>query len=129
MAHLVLSSSALGELKANTTASQLLVDLRVGIKSVVNTSLLLLIENNLQDLATVFLGAETLADNLNGVDEIVEDGIVDCSECSGAGALLSEGCTGAVGSLWAGEDTARGEDQDMAIRELLLEFTGETFSY
>jgi len=116
----------LRELKANTSSSQLLVDLRVSIESVVNTSLLLLIENNLQDLAAVLLGSETLADNLNGVDEIGQDGVVDCGECSGTGTLLSERSSGAVATLWAGEDTARGEDDDMAVGELLLELTGET---
>jgi hypothetical protein len=72
----------LRELEANTSSSQLLVDLRVSIESVINSSLLLLIENNLQNLATVLLGSETLANNLNGVDEIGKDGVVDCGECS-----------------------------------------------
>jgi hypothetical protein len=72
----------LGELEVNTTACQLSVNLGVGIKAVVNASLLLLIENNLQDLGAIFLGAETLADDLNGVHEVSEDGIVDGGECS-----------------------------------------------
>jgi len=116
----------LGELKTNTTTSQLAVDLRVGIESVVNTSLLLLIKDNLQNLAAVLLSAETLADNLDGEDEVSEDGVVNSGQCSGTGALLSEGCAAAVGALGAGEDTAGGEDQDVAVRELFLELTGET---
>ena len=113
------------ELKTNPTTSQLSVDLRVSIESVVNTSLLLLIEDNLQHLAAIFLGAETLADDLDRVDEVREDGIVDRGECSGTGALLREGCSGTVGALWARENAAGGEDQDMAVGELLLELTGE----
>jgi len=123
--HLVLSSATLRELKRNTTASQLSVNFRVSIESVVNASLLLLIENNLQDLAAIFLGPETLADNLNGVDKICEDGVVNGSQCPGTGSLLCERSSGAVGSLWAGKNTASGEDQDMTVRELLLKLTGE----
>ena len=99
--HLVLST-ALRELKANTTSSQLLVDLGVSIESVVNTSLLLLIEDDLQDLGAILLGAETLADNLNWVDEIAEDGVVNGSECSGTWSLLGLRGSGTVASLWAG---------------------------
>jgi len=116
----------LRELKTDTTSGQLLVDLRVGIKSVIDTSLLLLVKDNLQDLAAVFLGTETLADNLNWVHEIGKDGIVNSSECSGTGSLLSLGGARAVGALWAGKDTAGCEEEDVAVGELLLELTGET---
>jgi hypothetical protein len=100
----------LRELKRNTTTSQLSVHFRVGIESVVNASFLLLIEDNLQDLAAILLGAETLADNLNGVDKICEDGVVNGSQCPGTGSLLCEGSSGAVRSLWAGENAAGSED-------------------
>lgn len=76
----------------------------------IHTTLLLLIQNHLQNLATIFLGAKSLADNLNWVDEIGEDGVVDSGQCSGAGSLLSEGGAGAVAALGAGEDAAGGED-------------------
>ena len=124
--HLVLSSIALGELERNTSTSQLSVDFGIGVKSVVNASLLLLIENDLQQLSSVFLGAETLADNLNGIDEVGENGIVDSGQCSGTGSLLSLAGARAVGSLGAGEDTACCEDEDVAVGELLFELTGET---
>jgi len=93
---------------------------------VINTSLLLLIEDDLQDLAAIFLGAETLANDLNGVDEVGEDSVVDGGKCSGTGSLLSLRSTGAVGALWAGENAARGEEEDVAVGELLLELTRET---
>jgi len=124
--HLVLNSSTLRELKVNTTTRQLLVHLGVSIESVVHTTLLLLIEHNLQDLASILLGAQSLADNLDGVDEVGEDGIVDGGQGSGAGALLRERGARAVGALGAGENAARGEDQDVAVGELLLELTGES---
>lgn len=115
----------MGELETDTTTSQLAVDLRVSIESVIDTTLLLLVEDDLEDLAAIFLGAEALADDLDGVHEVAEDGVVDGGECSGTGSLLSLRGSGAVGALGAGEDTARGKEEDVAVGELLLELTGE----
>jgi len=81
MAHLVLSS-ALWEFETDATTGQLAVDLRVGIESVINTSLLLLVKDNLQDLATILLGAETLANNLDWVNQVGEDSIVNSGKSS-----------------------------------------------
>jgi hypothetical protein len=119
----------LWELEVNTTASQLLVNLGVGVESVINTSLLLLVEDDLQDLSSVLLGAETLSDNLNWEDEILKDSAVNSSECSGTRSLLGLRSSGSVGSLGAGKDTAGSEDEDVTVRELLLEFTGETIQH
>jgi hypothetical protein len=123
---LVLNSSTLRELKVNTTTRQFLVDLRVRIESVIHATLLLLIKHNLQDLASILLGPQSLANDLDGVDEVGEDGVVDSSQSSRAGTLLGEGGARAVGALGTGENTARGEDQDVAVGELLLELTGES---
>lgn len=123
---LVLSRTALRELKVDTTTSKLLVDFRVGIESVINTSLLLLIQDNLQDLGAIFLGTETLANDLDGEDEVGQDSIVDGGQCSGTGSLLGERGAGTVGTLWAGENAAGGEEEDVTVGELLLELTGET---
>lgn len=125
MRHLVLSGTSLGELEGNTTASKLAVDLRVGVEAVVNTTTLLLVEDDLEGLGAVLLGAETLADNLDGEDEVGQDGVVDGGQSTGTGALLGSGVARASGALGAGQDTARGEDQDVAVGELLLELTGE----
>jgi hypothetical protein len=93
---------------------------------VINTTLLLLIEDNLQDLAAIFLGAKTLANDLHWVDEVGEDGVVDGGQCSRTGSLLGERGAGSVAALRAGENAAGGEDQDVTVGELLLELTGET---
>lgn len=124
--HLVLSSTSLGELKGDTTASKLAVDLGVGVEAVVDAAALLLVENDLEGLGAVLLGAEALADNLDGEDEVSQDGVVDGGQGAGAGALLGGGVARAGGALGAREDAARGEDQDVAVGELLLELTGET---
>jgi len=50
---------------------------------------------------------------------------VDGGEGSRARALLLLGVAGAGGALGLGENAAGGEDQDMAVRELLLQLAGE----
>ena len=122
---LELSSAGGGELEENTTASKAVVDLGVGVESVVNTATLLLVKDDLEGLGAVLLGAETLADDLDGVDEVGQDGIVDSSQSARTGALLGLGVARAGGALGLGEDAAGSEDQDVAVGELLLELTSE----
>lgn len=123
--HLVLGSTSLGELEGNATAGELAVDLGVGVEAVVDAAALLLVEDDLEGLGAVLLGAETLADDLDREDEVGEDGVVDGGQGTAAGALLLLGVARAGGALGAGQDAARGEDQDVAVGELLLELTGE----
>lgn len=91
----------------------------------VNTTTLLLIENDLDGLAAVLLGADTLSNDLNGVDDVGEDGVVDSSQSTGTRTLLGKGVARADRALGAGEDTARGNDDNVAIGEFLLELTGQ----
>jgi hypothetical protein len=123
-AHLVLG--VLGKLEVDALASQTLVDLGVGVEAVVDTTTLLLVEDNLEDLGVVLLGTDALADDLDGVDEVGEDGVMDGGEGTGDGTLLGLGCAAAVAALGAGQDTAGSDDQHVAVGELLLELTGET---
>lgn len=122
---LVLSSAGLGELKDDTAAGKLAVDLRVGVEAVVNAAALLLVEDDLEGLGTVLLGAQALADDLDGVDEVSQDGVVHGGQRARTGALLRLGVAGAGRALGAGQDAARGQDQDVTVGELLLELTGE----
>jgi hypothetical protein len=94
--HLVLRRTSLGELETDNSSSQSPVHLGVSIQSVINTTLLLLIQHNLQKLAAVLLGAKTLANNLNGVDEIGQYRIVDSGECSRTRSLLGLRGAGAI---------------------------------
>jgi hypothetical protein len=50
---------------------------------------------------------------------------VDSSQSTRTRALLLLGVARASGTLGAGQDAARSEDQDMAVRELLLELAGQ----
>ena len=47
------------------------------------------------------------------------------SQSTAARTLLFLAASAAVGAFGTGEDPARGEDEDVAVRELLLEFAGE----
>lgn len=94
----------------------------------VDTAPLLLIQDHLDGLAAVLLGADALADDLDGVDEVIEDGVVDGGQGTRARTLL--GLVGArVGrALGAGENAALSDEEDVAVGELLLELTGEAVS-
>lgn len=114
-----------GELEDDVAASQASVNLGVGVESVVDTTTLLLVEDDLEGLAAILLGAETLANNLNGEGQVAQDSVVDGGQGARTGTLLLLGVAGAGGSLGTGQDAAGGEDQDMAIRELLLELASQ----
>ena len=125
ISRLVVTKTALGELEHNRPASQSAVDLTVGVQTVVDTTTLLLIEDDLGGLATVLLGADALADDLNGVDQVVEDGVVDSGQSTRARALLVLVGARVDGALGAGENPALSDEEDVAVRELLLELTGQ----
>ena len=118
-----------GELEVDTLAGQTLVDLRVGVETVVNTTTLLLVEDDLEDLGAVLLGAHALTDDLDGVDEVGKDGVVNGSQSARSWALLGLGGAAAVAALWAWQNAARGDDEDVAVGELLLELTGEAADF
>ena len=76
---LVIRDSSLRELKDDGTARKSPVDLGIRVEPVVNSAALLLVENDLEDLGVVLLGAKTLANYFNRVDEIGQNGIMNSS--------------------------------------------------
>merc|ERR1711981_1114581 len=121
MTTLVLASTRLWELKVDALARKALVDLRVGVKAVVDATTLLLVQHDLEQLLTILLGTQTLADDLDWVDKVVKDSVVDSGEGTRAWTLLLLEVARAVRALWTGQDATGGDDQDMAVGELLLE--------
>lgn len=93
--HLQLGA-ALGEFKDNVAAGKSPVNLRVRVQTVVNAATLLLVEDDLEGLGAVLLGADALADNLHREDEVGQDGVVDSSQRARTGALLGLGVAGAA---------------------------------
>lgn len=50
---------------------------------------------------------------------------MDSSQCARTWALLGLRCSAAVAALWARQDTAGGNDDDVTVGEFLLELTGQ----
>lgn len=50
---------------------------------------------------------------------------MDSGKSAGSRTLLLLGSSAAVGALGAGQDASRGEDEDVTVGELLLEFAGK----
>lgn len=97
----------------------------VGIEAVVDAAALLLVQDDLHGLRSVLLGAEASADDLDGVDHVGEDGVVDGGQRAGTGALLLLVRARVGGALGAGEDAALSDEENVAVGELLFEFTGQ----
>lgn len=113
------------ELKVDTLARQTLVHLAVRVQTVVDASTLLVVKEHLENLLAVRLCSDTLADNLDGVDEITEDSVVDSRECSRTRSLLSLVRSASVGSFRARQDAARSNDQNMTVGKLFLELAND----
>lgn len=117
--------AALGELEHDSMAGQPTVDLAVSVQAVVDTAALLLVQDNLQGLAAILLGADALADDLDGVDEVAEDGVVDGGQSARTGTLLGLSSARVDRALGAGQDAALSNEEDVAVRELLLKLAGQ----
>lgn len=111
-----------GELEDDALAGQFAVDLGVGVEAEVDAAALLLVEDDLEDLAAVLAGAGALADDLDGVDDVVEDGVMDGRQRPRVGPLLRLRRPRSIAAFGAGEDAARGQEEDVSVRELLLQF-------
>lgn len=102
-------------------ARQLLVDLAKGIDLIVDTGALLRVQEHLDDLVAVLLGADALADNLGRVDQVGQDRVVHGGERARTWALLRDAA--AARGEW--ENAALRDKQDVAVGEFLLEFARE----
>ena len=88
-----------------------------------NVRLLGLVEMDLEDSGSVEPHSDPLADNLGGVDEVVEDRVVYGEKGARPRPLLLQ----LVGlSRRLGEDASLGDEDDVLAAELLLQFTDQT---
>jgi hypothetical protein len=72
--------------------------------------------------AAIDIDSSTFANNLGGINQIFEQVLVDGSQSAGTWTLLLDaGFTGGFS-----EDLSLGHNQDVAIRELLLQFTNQS---
>jgi hypothetical protein len=119
---LVTLGGDLGELEDDSLSGELLVDGAEGVDLVVNTSTLLGVEEDLDDLVAVLLGADALANDQSRVDKVLQDGIVDSGQSARTGALLLDTAAATGGR----KDAALSDEHNVAVGELLLELTSET---
>ena len=101
---------------------ELAVDSGVGAGAGLNVGLILGVEVNLDDALAIDLAAGALAGDLGGVNNVLEDGILDGGQ--GAGARAGGGRAGGA-LVGVAEDGALGDDEDVAAGELLLELADE----
>ena len=87
--HLIITTTADRELKHHSLACQLPVHFPVRVKSEVDTTPLLLIQDNLANFAAVLACANPFPNNLHGVNDIMKECVVYGGQCTAVRALLS----------------------------------------
>lgn len=112
-----------GKLKHHPLPRQFPIDLGVGIEPEIDAAALLLVQDHLEHLAAVLAGAGALADDFDGVDHVVEDGVMNCGQRARVGPFLRLRRPRSIAAFGARENAARGQEEDVSVRELLLEFS------
>lgn len=113
------------KLKPHPLPRQLPINLGIRIQAEIHAPALLLVQHHLQHLTPVFACAGALAHDLNGVDDVFEDGGVHGCQGAAVRPLLRLRCSAAVAAFGAWEDSSRGEEEDVAVGEFLFEFARE----
>lgn len=111
-----------GEHEADVTASELLVNRREAVQLVLERGGVLRVEEALDQAAAVSGNTRALASDLRGVDEVLEDRLVH----GGERARVRTRLLVAVLAAGLAEDAALADKDNVTVRELLLELTGET---
>ncbi len=110
------------EHEADVTAGELLVDRREAVELVLERGGVLGVKEALDQTRAVGGNTSALAGDLGGVDEVLEDRLVH----GGKGARVRTGLLVTVLTAGLAEDTALADKDNVTVRELLLELTGET---
>jgi hypothetical protein len=118
--YLELNSSR--ELKDNVLASELLVDSRESVDLVFKRSGILGIEEDLEGLGAIDLLTESLTNDFGRENEVIQDSVVDSSQSTRSGTRL----LGVVTTAGNSQDTTLSNEDNVTVRELLLELTGKT---
>ena len=113
---------SLVEDEGNLLVGELAVDCCVGVGAGLNVGLILGVQVNLDDALAIDLASGALAGDLGGVNNVLEDGILDGGQ--GAGARAGGGRAGGA-LVGVAEDGALSDDEDVAAGELLLELADE----
>jgi hypothetical protein len=106
----------------NLLVGQLSINSSIGISATLNVGLVTSIKVNLKDTTSINLASGALSGDLGGVDNVLEDGILDGSQGTRAGAQ-SLGLLGTGIAL--SKDVTLGNNDEVFSRELLLQLADE----
>jgi len=119
--NLILGTSA-AELEVDDFPCQFSVHFSESVYLIINDALLLRVQVHLVNLGSINLGAEALSDNLGWENKILEERVMHGGKSAGSGPLLGD----AGPSGWERENSAKGKEDNVSVRELLLKLTGQT---
>lgn len=88
-----------------------------------NGGLLILIQMNLDQLGTIQLDANALANDFSWEDQIFQNVVVDSGQSAGTWTLLLQWISGLACGL--GQDFTFANDDNVLAREFLLQFTNQ----
>ena len=110
------------EFKDNFFTSQLLVTGRKCVKLVFQRSMILAVQQDLNQFAAIHSDLCSLTNNFSRVNHIFQQLFMDRSKSTGSGSLLTN--SSLTSRLL--KDTTLSNQQDMTVRELLFQFTDKT---
>lgn len=102
---------------------QLSINSSISIGAALNIGLITPIKVNLENTTSINLAAGALSGDFSGVHDILQDGILDRGEGTGAGTQ-SLGLLGA--SITLSKDVTLGNDDKVLSREFLFQLADET---
>lgn len=109
------------EHEGDVLAGELAVDRGEAVELVLEAGGVLGVKEALDELVAVSCNTGALASDLGGEDEVLEDGSVDSRKGTAAGTLLLN----ARATAGLAKDPALANEDDVAVRELLLELAGQ----
>lgn len=110
-------------MESNLLVGQLTIHGSISVRASLYIGLIASIKVHLDNSASVNLATSAFAGDFRGVDDILENGILDRCERTGAGAQ-SRGLLGAGVALT--QNVTLGDDNDVTSGELFLQFANET---
>jgi len=112
-----------GELENDVLAGESLVDRRERVQLVFQGGRVFRVQEALDQPTAINAVLRPLADDLSGVDKILENLLVHAGDCPAVWpeALVPGGITGGFG-----HGTALSDENDVAVSELLLQLSGES---
>ena len=111
----ILCRSTKRELEIDPLPRQTPIDLGISIETIIDASPLLLVQDDFQDLTAVLAGLDAFPDDLDGVDDVGQDGVVHGRQRARVRPFLRLRGARPVAAFRAGQDAARGQEEDVSV--------------